>query len=105
MHWLSVVGLNEEKEAKLRIIVKEALSSKKEKGLTDMDNSVVMVGERGWAEVEEGLRGINGDGKIYDKNETMKEEKKDRAMRLRRRGPGSVSPCVCGFVALGFPSV
>ena len=31
--------------------------SKKEKGFMDMDNSVVIVGE------EEGLRGLNGNGK------------------------------------------
>lgn len=32
----------------------------------DMDNSVGIeeVGERGWAEVGEGIEGIHGDGKI-----------------------------------------
>ena len=38
--------------------------SKKEKGLMDMDNSVVIAGVGGWVEVEEVVRGINGDGKI-----------------------------------------
>ena len=38
--------------------------SKKEKELMDMDNSVVIAGERVWVEVEEGVRGINGNGKI-----------------------------------------
>lgn len=34
--------------------------------LMDMDNSVGMEegGERVWAEVEEGIEGLNGDGKI-----------------------------------------
>ena len=35
-------------------------SSKKEKGLVDMDNSVVISGARG------GLRGLNGNGKKYN---------------------------------------
>lgn len=39
-------------------------SSKKEKGLKDMDNNVVIVGGGRWVKVEEGIRGINGDGKI-----------------------------------------
>ena len=34
-----------------------------EKGLMDMDNSVVTVGGEWWVEVEEGIRGINGNGK------------------------------------------
>ena len=38
-------------------------SSKKEKGLTGLDNSVVTVGSRVWVEVEESIRGINGNGK------------------------------------------
>lgn len=46
-HWLSFVGLNEEKKAKLRITVKEVLWSKKEKGLAGMNNSVVTVREGG----------------------------------------------------------
>ena len=29
----------------------------------DMDNSVVTVGGEWWVEVEEGIRGINGNGK------------------------------------------
>ena len=33
----------------------------------DMDNSVVIVGGRGCVEVEEGIRGINGNGKKYNK--------------------------------------
>ena len=37
--------------------------SKNEKGLMDTDNSVVIVGDRGRVEVEEGIRGINGNGK------------------------------------------
>ena len=35
----------------------------KRKKLMDMDNSVVIVGGGGWVEVEEGMGGINGDGK------------------------------------------
>ena len=38
---------------------------KKEKGLMDMDNNVVIVGERGGG--ERGLRGRNGNEKIHCK--------------------------------------
>ena len=38
-------------------------SSKKAKGLMDTDNRVVIVEGWGWVEVEEGIRGINGNGK------------------------------------------
>ena len=38
--------------------------NKKEKGLMDMDNSVVIVVGREWMEVEEGIKGINSNGKI-----------------------------------------
>ena len=38
--------------------------SKKGKELMDVDNRVVIAGRGEWAEVEEGLRGINGDGRI-----------------------------------------
>lgn len=31
--------------------------------LMDMDNSMVIVGGRAWVEVEEGMKGINGEGK------------------------------------------
>ena len=34
--------------------------SKKEKGLMDMDNSVVIAVGWGWVEVEEGIRDDNG---------------------------------------------
>ena len=37
--------------------------SKKEKGLMDMDNSVVIAGAGGWVEVEEGIKRVNGNGK------------------------------------------
>ena len=37
--------------------------SKNEKGLMDTDNNVVIVGDRGQVEVEEGIKGINGNGK------------------------------------------
>ena len=43
-------------------------SNGKEKGLLDTDNSVVIVGDRGRVEVEEGIRGINGNGKNTIKN-------------------------------------
>ena len=36
---------------------------KKEKGLMDMNNSVVIEGGRGWVELEEDIRGIHGNGK------------------------------------------
>ena len=40
-------------------------SSKKEKGLMDKGNSVVILGEvQEWVEVEEHIRGINSDRKI-----------------------------------------
>ena len=45
----------------------EGSSKKKKKKLMDMDNSVVIVGGRGCVEVEEGIRGINGNGKKYNK--------------------------------------
>ena len=38
-------------------------SNEKEKGLMNMDNSVVIVVQRGWVEVEESLSGINTNGK------------------------------------------
>ena len=43
-------------------------SSKNEKGLMEMDNRVVIAGGRGWIEVEEGIREVNGNGKKYNKN-------------------------------------
>ena len=47
---------------------------KKGKELTDLDNSVVIAGsEVGQVEVEEVIRGINGNGKIQYKG-TMKKE-------------------------------
>ena len=36
---------------------------RKEKELMDMDNSVVIVRDEGWVEVEEGIEGINANGK------------------------------------------
>ena len=38
--------------------------SKKEKGLMDMDNSVVIAGRRG-------VRGLNGNGKNINKNKSI----------------------------------
>ena len=37
--------------------------SQKEQGLMDMDNSVVIVGERAWVEVKEDIRAINSNKK------------------------------------------
>ena len=42
-------------------------SSRKGKGLMDMDNNVVIVGREGALEVEEGMRGINGNGKYNNR--------------------------------------
>ena len=42
-------------------------SSKKEKRVMDMDNSVVFVRGRWWGELEEGIRRINGNEKINKK--------------------------------------
>ena len=41
---------------------------RKRKGLIDTDNSVVIAGRRGCVEVEEGIRGINFNGKNIIKN-------------------------------------
>ena len=38
-----------------------------------MNNSVVIVGERGWVEVAEGIRGINGMENIQLKKHTNQE--------------------------------
>ena len=43
----------------------EGTEQKRKKGLMDMDNSVVIAGGWGkWVEAEDGIRGINGNGKI-----------------------------------------
>ena len=46
-------------------------SSKKAKGLMDTDNRVVIVEGWGWVEVEEGIRGINGNGKNTKKKKGL----------------------------------
>ena len=48
--------------------------SKKEKGLRDMDNSVVIVGG--------GIRGLNGNGKKKIKQKISKKEKRQPEMNL-----------------------
>ena len=53
--------------------------SEKQKELVDMDNDVLTaVGEGWWVEVEEGIRGINGNGK----NTIKKQKKKEMRKRL-----------------------
>ena len=46
----------------------------KRKGLMDMDNCVVIVVGEGWVKVEEGIRGINGNGKNTIQNKFKKEQ-------------------------------
>ena len=56
--------------------------SKKEKGLMDMDHSVVAVGV-GWVEVEEGIRGINCSGKNATTKNRSKGIKKQQFANIR----------------------
>ena len=50
-------------------------ANKKEKGLIDMASSVVISGVRRWVEVEDVIRGINGDGKNTIRNVLLMKHK------------------------------
>ena len=54
--------------------------SKKDKGMMDTVNSVVIMGWRWWVDVDDGVRGINGNGKINffkdGKNKRSKQKPK-----------------------------